>query len=752
MATYGTETLKTIDHGEVPETRMSDARSTQDWVRRLSDNDEQRDYKESRVNGLVDGNPPFRYSKLREAGMTNKCNVNWGIGRSYMENGSGAFYDLFSEAPGYVSIETSYGTDEMRLQYSRVMSEEADAMLDRDPVWDYEMQQSQWKMVLHGKGPLMFEDKYSILPRAVWKLFVPEFTPSDTHYWEACALVVNYYPPQLYKFILDEEAASKVGWDVPYTKCVIENAMDLRTQEGIRREWTFVQQELKNNSLAYMWDDSKWIQLAYVFWQEFDQSITQAIVERESSTGTGPRQVSSQSPEPTDIRYLYFNRGRYRTWEECCHPMYFDRGNGGMHHSVTGLGVKMYAAMEHQNRMICNLVDKANSPKTLFKPTTTEATQRFNLAHHGDYGLLPSGYDVVQNPIGGMLQEGLAMNGELTQIMQSTLSQYRQQVPTKQTGNPVTAKQIMLDASQQSSLNKTTYNRYYKQMDALYGEIVRRMFDLNSTDPRAKEIQKRCEKRGVPRQCFGRIERVRALRVIGQGSTFMRKNAVDSLMQLAGSLPEEGRENLIADKIAVEAGQTAVSRYFPKTIQQRMPNDQTAFAMTQVAAMKTGVKPIITSQQNPVTFAGVFLSAAVSAIQSVQQGADINTVVAFLNICGPAIMAHMKRFAQDPLRQSVYKQMEKQMQQLMKMTDQLKAMAQRQAEQQKAQAGRTQQVMSDLQLKNAKTQSDLAIKTAKARQQMQIKDQQHRQGMALADASTASEIHRSNLKAFAETE
>ena len=275
MSSYGSDTLKTIENGVVPETRMKDADTVQSFCRRLIDNDDKRSFKRSRVNGLVDGNPPYRLSKLKEAARADACNVNWGIARAYMEAGVGAFYDLFSEAPGYFSIITSHGDDEHRDEYGRILSEEADKVIVKDAVIDYNMQRSQDQMVLHGCGPLMFENTQDVLPRAVntGDLKVPEFTKSDTHYWEVCMLQIDYYPPELYAFIKDSEAATAVGWDVEYTKNVISNAMDVKTQPGIRYEWEFYQQELKNNSLAY-YDDSKINRLAHVFWKEFDGRIT----------------------------------------------------------------------------------------------------------------------------------------------------------------------------------------------------------------------------------------------------------------------------------------------------------------------------------------------------------------------------------------------------------------------------------------------------------------------------------------------
>lgn len=752
--------LKTIENGKVPETRMKDASAVQDYARRLIDADAgggpgmSRARKRAMVNGLVDGNPPMSASKLRDAGRAEASNANWGTGRAYMESGSGAIYDLATETPGFASIKTSFGEEEYRDQYGLIMSCEMDRMISNDPVWDYEEQQSIWYTILHGCGPFFFEDTQKVLPRAVacGDLLVPERTRSDTHYWESCVLLVEYYPPQLYDFIRDESAAAAVGWNVEYTKEVIANAVNYRQPNNQRYDWEFVQQEMKNNSMGYI-DDTLICRTAFAFWKEFDGKITQAIVEQNTTTGNPHSDGKS-----ANIDFLFKHRGRYNNWTELAHPMYYDRGNGGYHHSVTGLGVKMFTAMQTENRVINKLIDDAMAPKTLFKPTTSEMSQRFQMATLGSYGVLPQGFEPVQNPIGGMINEGLAMQRYASDIIRGNLSGYRQPAAPDRPGNPDTKYKVQLDASKESSLTKTTFNRYYKQRDLLMTEIARRTFNLNSTDPRAKEVQRRCLEQGVPRECFGRIEKVEAVRVIGQGSTFMRKQAVDALLPIAGTLPEEGRVNLISDKIAAEAGQTAVNRYNPSKKIQKLATDQQSNAMLWVAAMKTGATPVITSSQNPVTFAATFLNAAMQAIQSVQQGASLPEVVKFLDVCGPAIGAHLRRFANDPLREPVFKTMLAQWKKVGQITDKLKEKLKAQQEQQQVQQQRTQQAMSDEEIKKQKAQSDIAIKTAKTRAQLQQSAEKHRmkiahdaQDLTIRDASAASQIHINRMKAFADS-
>lgn len=759
MSAYASDTLKTISRdGIVPKTRFSDARSVQDFVRRLIDNDNARAYKRARVNGLVDGNPPYKASKLREAGRADAANVNWGKSFSYLESAVGAFYDLFAESPQYITIQTDYGTDEQKEIYSRIISEESDRILREDTAWDYNVQISQWDMVLHGCGPLMFEDASVVLPKAFLcgDLKVPEFAKSDTAYWEIGMVQATYYPPELYEFIKDEKSAKLIGWDVEYTKSVIANAMDIKFQQGQMYDWTFYQQELKNNSLSY-YDDSKVCRIAHVYWKEFDGKITHAIVERDTTVsaalGFGKRATDEKS---TDIRFLFLKVGRYQSFQECIHPMYFSHGNGGYHHSVTGLGVRMYSAMEYQNRLLCNLCDKAFSAKILFKPTTTESSQKFQLARFGDYAVLPAGFEWNQTGVAGLMNDGLAMNKEITDIVGENLSSFRQQ-PMKQDGNPVTAKQVQYDASLQSALSKTQFNRYYEQLDMLYAEIYRRLSNLNTTNKMAKLFQERCKKRDVPTEALGRIRKVEATRVVGQGSAFMRKQSIDSLFAIAGALPEDGRQNLISDKIAAEAGQSAVSRYFPTKTRQKLSNDQQAESAQWVGLMKIGVSPIITPSQNPVVFAQTFLTAAMQSIQSLKQGGNPMEVYKFLSVCGPAILAHLNRFSSDPTKVDAHKQMMEQWKQVASITDKLKKQLQQQMQAKNGQQEKTQQAMTDAQLKTAKAQTDMQLKKVKTAAQLKQSEEKHqlkiRQGiqdLALKDATTAADIHRGNLKSTKE--
>ena len=400
--------------------------------------------------------------------------------------------------------------------------------------------------------------------------------------------------------------------------------------------------------------------------------------------------------------------------------------------------------------------DKAFSPKMLFKPTTADATQKLQLARFGEYGVLPRGTEAVQTPVQGVMQESLEMYELVKGLNSDVLGNYKQ-VSVPQTGNPATKYQKMMEAALQSALSKTQFNRFYAQLDQLYQEIYRRLSRLNSVCPIAKEFQEKCKARGVPKEALQRTENIQATRVVGQGNGFMRKQAIDSLLPMAGAMPEDGRANLIRDKIAAEAGQSAVNRYYTSKPPQ-IASDQEVDAKLQVTQMQAGMPTTISASQNPVIFATIFTQAAIQSLQSLQKGGDPHEVLRFVQFAGPAIAAHLKRFEQDPTRKQVHEQLTNQLKQIGKATDKLKQALMKQAQEQKAQQQKQQQAMTDAQLKQAKAKSDIQLKQVKTQAQLKQSQEKHQMKMAqevqslhLKDATTAAEIHRNRIKSIADS-
>lgn len=736
-----------------PTTRISDAIGTQNRVQRLAEADDKRNRRRALVKGLVDGNPPYRASDLKAAGRSHQCNVNWRTAESYLDQAKGAFYDIFSESPSYATITCA---EDVEGRYSRIITEEFHVLLEQDDDWDYHIQLSQEEMILIGCGPIWFNDADDWRTEAslAGELLVPERTRSNTSKWEEAARIVSYQPSELYRRIMHEAEASKIGWNVDAVKQAIVDAHPKSREshtEGTRWEWA--QQQLKNQAHFYDGEAST-IEAYHYFVREFPA--------REDPEGGITHVIGLRAPaeQGNSYKYLFKHERRFQNWRQLVHPMYYATERGGFHHSVTGMGVKMYAAMEYENRLLCNIADKTFQPDVLFRPMTGAGNQAFSITRYGEYGAVSANYDTVQIPQMRKIDDNLAFRREVQNTVASNLSQYRQELQ-KPEGNPKTATQIMNEASHQAKLGKTQLNRYYRQLDWLLAEKYRRAAKpgLNPNMPGAKQalaFQERCLKRGVPSRALRNVLSVKATRITGQGSEFMRQQNLQFLLGLVAMLPEQGRENLMQDVIAAQAGQVMVKRYYPSSAAQQSQNtDHHAMAALQVAAMKEGVAPVVTGTQNSVIYAQVFLQAAGEAAAGAAQGAvDTSEALAFIELAGPAIGQHLAKLQADPSRKQVFDKLNESFKQLAKLQEQLQQRYEQQQQQNQKAMAQRQRAMAiqqgtdpDTLVRVAESKQKIDMQWEKTRQSLAQKEQKSRQALMLKDAATAQQIRINEEKA-----
>jgi hypothetical protein len=751
--------------GRPPSTRMDSSLKAASRVQMFINADNaHRAYKRSKVKGLVDGVAPYKNQDTTKAGRADMCNVNWRIAEAYLSTALGGFWDIFAETETYAIVQTYHGTDIEASRYSQIITEEFDRLLKKDPNLPYNMKVSQYEMVLYGSGPFFFQDTidWRDLPIHCGEFYTPEFARSNPEMWEEASARIYYNPSDLYQKIMDEKAARNAGWDVESVKQAIIMAHPRSSQGGQYLNWEWHAQALKNNSYYYS-AESETIHCAHYIFKEFPTPG--------ETEGRLTHTIVNLSIRNSNINFMFQHIGRFANWRQVVHPMYYDHGGGGYHHSVVGMGVKMFPAMEYQNRLLCNIADKVFAPKVFFKPTSSENSDKLQLARFGDYAKLPAGTEMIQTPVQSYLQESLMFNREVSQIISSNLSQYRQQLQ-KTEGNPLTATQVEFMAGEQARLGKTQINHYYDQLDWYYGEKFRRVANLNYPEsyPGGKEVadfQKACLRRGVPKAALKKIEAVRANRVIGQGSQFLRQQTLAQLLGIVQMLPELGRERVVKDFIAAQAGYTLVSRYYPGTIEDKQPTDQEAIAVLQVSAIQgSGVPPVVTDSQNHVTFASVFLNAATNALQGAIQASqdprnEIGPALQLIDVLGVAVKKHLAFFADDPTRKAIYDPLMKQLTQLSAGFTKLAKIYQQQ-QQQKAQVQQQTnamqngsdpemqlkmlQLQQNGQLKQAELQAKMGLKTVEKQHNMDLKQRQTQQKLATTDVLTASKITNEQKK------
>ena len=732
MNTSNTLPLEEINEdGQPPKSRLNSPEAVVDLVQMMIRSDEERNRIRAKVKGIIDGNPPYSPAQLRKTGQAYRTNVNFREAEAFFSVSLTAFYDIFSETPTYATVRTNHGNASEKVQYSRIITEEFDRLQKKDREFDYTMQISQHEMVLFGTGPLVFESPTSWRARAVkaGDLLIPENTRSNPTDWEVAVVRRRYQAHELYHYIRDPQAASSVGWDVDAVRQAIINAgpEEYRRQ----RNWEWHQQRIRNNDIHYSAQCSL-VNAAHVYVREYP-------------IGDDPEgKISCYIVLEDDGRsFLYKYVGKYDTWDQVLHPMYYDKGDGH-HHSVKGLGVKMYPVIELKNRQKCHMIDVAATASSLqLQAETPEATQKASVVQMGPYSILPAGYRVVQRQFSGIADAPIAVDRELENVMQSNLSQYRQRLDKPQ-GNPKTATEVQAIVQQASVLGKTQIARYYQQLDRFFEERYRRAADPNVTDYDAIQFQKRVRERGVPSEALKDIDYIQASRNYGQGSAFLRLQTLAGLMQISGQLPESGRNALTRDYIAALAGQQQVGRYMVEPEVDVYAKDQIAEANIENAVMQTGNPVVITDSQNHLIHAQTHLAKGGELAQAVQQGADGSQIAEYFGLLIPHIGEHLMQLSVDPNRKTETKQLEEQLNELTgfanelanQVTQQMEQQAQAQAEMQAQPAGPS----PEEQLKMAAMEREEARKDAALRAEIERNNLKLRQEMALADARAAANL------------
>lgn len=741
----GYDELKNLnENGTPPRTRIKDAAAVRAMFQKSWYSYQVRHRKNAIVKGLVDGNPPWP-DKTKD-GKRFEANFNNGIAYSFLENAITAFYDIYSEPQTYATCTTHYGQEEDVI-WSEKLTDSFDWLLRQDDAGDFNIQLSLHEMVLYGLGPQVFLRPNDWRSQSVKQrsLYVADDAKANVADWEWCIFQWNYKVHELYDFIADEEQAKREGWNVEKVKESIMKAKPTSWGSVEWNRWENWQQALRDNDV-YLGSQCAEVRMACMLFKEF-------------SVDGAPSKISQRwvDLDGTTDEFLNEKNDVYDDFRQFLSAFYYDRGDG-THQSVKGLGVKMYALLTTQMRMQLKAVDAAMAattvPVTSNLPAGRQSTSSIQL---GPFTVLPNGFQFAPVNFSGVLDPALAMSEEMSRTLDNNLSQYRQKMELP-AGNPPTKYQVQALLAQQATLGKTQIARYYQQLDELYTEKLRRAYSedipkgtKNKWMKLALEFQKKCKDSGLPRLDLKKVK-VRASRIAGQGSAFMRQQSLTQLFATQfGQLNEVGRVNLSRDMIAATVGPELVSRYpvAGSGTEQTNPRmaDQVWQAQVEHGLLFDSGHVQVTPTQNDVIHLDQHFLFCNEAAGSIQQGADPSTVFNTLVSTQAHIAQHLARLATDPSRRNEFNQYQEAFKVLAETINQLRAILEAQAQQNapqqptdpemmKAQAKvqtdqfkaveqtkiKQQKAMQDMDIKRLRTEQDLGINRLKAEQDMDIKE------------------------------
>ncbi|MDA1277241.1 MAG: hypothetical protein O2960_24790 [Verrucomicrobia bacterium] len=722
--------LKTLPpEGRAPKARLDDAKKAQDiyWI--LHRANQLRNLRGTYIQGMFDGNPPYKQSALRNQAQGWRANFNSLEGKARKDAAKTPYYDLFSSTPTYADVRTEVDGPQLdRQSASDAISEEFYEMLRSWPGFDLNF----WKMlddfVGFSRGWLWWPDMLSWHFKRIawWRVLFPDGTDVDPDEWSLFAIEHIFDPTTLNGYIQDEESARAAGWNVEVVRQAIINACPV--QPNNMRDTMLVQQAVRDQDI-YLTTRASTVQAASVYVREFDGSWSRMIVQ----TGMD----SSNPPALQPNQWLFKKDSVAKSVRELMASFFFEVENGSVN-GLGGLGRDIFDVIKTKDRMRCEQVNNVFMRSTILLQAQTASSQiKAGLIQvGGGVTVVPVGMNIQQSTMIGDVQTTMVVNQDLDNMLDKNTGIYR---PTfeKPQGNPETATAASQRFAQATVLTNSSVNRFYQQLDWFYDETYRRASqDLpESSDPgikSAREFQKRCRERGVSDKQLRTPRWVRASRAIGNGSPAMRQQLTSELAPVSGQFGQRGQRAWLKDYVAARGGQAKVDRYLPPQDEADLPSEQDREALQENASMMIGAPVVIVENDNHPVHLRRHFEGGFSALESVQQGADPNKAAAFLQQDLPHIEQHIQLLARPEMQKEAiqaFKQLEQGLAQLMS--------AIQQSEQDADQQARS---MSDIELKNLSTQSDIQRRDAKAQSDMSLKQQKALHQMGLSDATTASQI------------
>jgi hypothetical protein len=719
----------------IPKTRIENAQSARSMLYTLVDDDQIASYRRAQIQGIIDGNAPYNDIQLKEMGQGDRVNVNWGHAEAKVENAVIPYFDILTSVGNYATVKTAHGKDMgKREEWSNIISEEFHKLLDRtNPRFLAEHQIAQKQLVIHGQACMFWPDSMDFRAKAVepWQIQVPKGSSVDWQNWEFCFVLDDIYTEELYRYIEDEEAASRGGWNVEECREAIEQARIDEADQ--RRPWEWYQKEFKNNALYYSYAKSKVIKVAHLYVKEYDGRISHYVFDRMNST-----------------EWLCERLSCYKSFSNAF-TIYLNGVGNGYYHGVRGLGQKVYKWAEAMNRInnsLCEGVIVGSA--IMFQPQTAADAEKLKTIQIGPYRILPPGLQLTQVNVASNLNAAM-QTAQMFQAQES--DEIGSFLPSVAGGRKKGNKEVEAEIGEKSRLTNVRAEIYLQALDVHYREVYRRASNPNIVEedqggPEALRFQKACEDRGVPKAALLDIESVKATRSIGQGSSAARMQAMKMIQEYLPQLPESNRKRVINANIAAIAGQTGVETFgIPEEVKPE--GSELSISSLENNAFISGGQVLIDPDQNHYVHLTVHLQFASQVIKDVQdQRKDPRQAATIFQAEIPHLLTHLKYLEEDPTRQEQFDSLNEQTSELMKIADQINRMAQDMQKQEMEQAAQQQGqgqgdpkmalAQNKIELDRAKFQNDAQIKQAKAQHQMMLQDRKTAQRLMIDKIKAAS--------------
>jgi hypothetical protein len=602
----------------------------------------------SLLQGMVDGERPWKESDLARNGQSYRCNVNWLTARAALNNARALFIDLLNSVPTLIDIEMDGDIDPTDAkEYSTVIAEEFTRTLRNWRQFQFQCDRLVDNFVGFGVG-FAYHDSdrdWRWVSAGIGELLFPRSTRACEEYVEVVMMRRAYFLYELEEKIADEKIAKAKGWNPD----AVRLAMEFHNKRDPRwgTDWEQRERELFESTYTFSYgskSDMVWCDHLYV--REIDGTYTHYIL----LTGGGDD-------------FLYQREEEYLSCSDFLSIFTNGAGNGDIH-GQRGLLFDIFPQTRAINEVQCSFVDNLRlSGALMLQATSEDAIQDMAMIDFGPFKILPAGVTISPTNLMAPTQDAVQALQYLSNQQASNTGQYSSFETNNQILQAATAFQARAATANDNSLSQSQTNIFYSSVTHLFRRVLRRLLkpDWQAGEPggeEALEMQKRIFMRGVPPpkegqiDVFGSIIDVQAVRAVGYGSPANRMGIMTQVAQLAGAMAPPAQNEFYRNSITGLLGnQRAADIYFPREPSAEEGLDQ-KIADFENQLMRVGQPQSV--QGNNLVHATSHAAAIVQLIQEAlapQSQVTPQAVVTCLTQAIPHLQQHVQLLAQDHVNQ-----------------------------------------------------------------------------------------------------
>lgn len=718
-----------------PARKVTTAAAAAAICERLAFEDQVASYNRRNIHALMDGEPPFDPRVRAEQGLEDLANINFLGAQAKRRDALAAYVDLTDSVEFLAEFRLDWPDDNQRVDAEFELADKFTWLMKQ---WDFENRVMMLAdaFIVDGISVALRNDpwdfRWDVAKLSEFQL--PRRTKVGEEHIKLAKFSDSMDVDDLWDKIKDPKQARKRGWNV--AACQRAIACADRSFDGNRstwqRNWEKFQDMVKENGYCG-YSSYNGIEINKLISKEKDGRYSMHIL-----TANGPTE------------FLY---KRYARFEEISHIMtVFTSGVGnGTYHSIRSMGYDIFPYEQALNRLNCKLLDgTALAGSIVAQPKDPAALENFQMQSVGGFMIVQGDVAFPTIPASNVATQVLPVIDTMNRMLQNNTGRYQARAITQGTGGDRTKFEVQQQVAQESVLSTSEMILFYRPLRRLYREDIRRLFNklLTANDPGGKlafEFRRKLMKAGVGKDMWHKIEDVRPVRAIGNGSPSQRIQAQDRILSLSPQYDEVGRQTALYEATAVTPGVGfSNAKRYVQPAGARPPIDVEVASLQNVSFGMQLPQPVL-GTDNHWVHCSVHLDYLDGVAQMVQKGQmPIQQGVPTLNVGLQHVYEHYEPLSQDTARQPEAKAVKQRMQQI-------GAIAQQQGQ-------KLDRMMRDAQQQSqqqpqgedpaAEGNQKLAQKQAEFEQGMQHREQQNAQEIKTKDLLAAQELTLQRIRAM----